>query len=59
MGATGPLNPDFVNTPPDVSHSPTGMHRPLHGEFDSEETAYQDEVQHDTALRESVLRTPR
>ena len=40
MGATGPVNPDFVNTPPDVSHSPTGMHRPLHGEFDSEETAY-------------------
>ena len=59
MGATGPVNPDFASTPSEISHSPTGMQRPLHGEFDSEETAYQDEVQHDTALRDSVLRTPR
>ena len=59
MGATGPANPDFASTPPEVSQSPTGMHGRLHGEFDSEETAYQDEVRHDTALRDSVLRTPR
>ena len=59
MGATGPANPDFASTPPEISHSPTAMQRPLHGEFDSEETAYQDEAQHDTALRDSVLRTPR
>jgi hypothetical protein len=59
MGATGPVNPDFANTPPEVGHSPTGMHRPQHGECDSEETAFQDELLHDAALRDSVLRTPR
>ncbi|WP_458069946.1 hypothetical protein [Rhodanobacter sp. BL-MT-08] len=56
---TGPVDPDLANTPPEVSHSPTGMHHPLHGELNSEETAYQDELQHDSALRDSVLRTPR
>ena len=59
MGMTGPVNTDFANTTSEVSHSPVGMHRPEHGEFDSEETACQDEVLHDAALRDSVLRTPR
>jgi hypothetical protein len=59
MGMTGPANTDFNSTTPEVTHSPTGMHRPEHSEFDTEETACQDEVLHDAALRDSVLRTPR
>lgn len=42
-----------------VTTSSTGMHRPPHCVLDTEETACLDEVQHDAALRESMLRTPR
>ena len=43
----------------DVTISPTGMHRPGHGASDSEGTACLDEIQHEAALRESILRVPR
>jgi hypothetical protein len=43
----------------DVTISPTGMHRPRHGASDSEGTACLDEIQHEAALRESILRVPR
>ena len=59
MGVTEPVTPDSAETPPEVSHSPTGMRRPGHSESDSEETAFADEIRHDAALRDSVLRTPR
>lgn len=60
MGATPAATPELSDTTPDLGHaSPNGMHRPQHGECDSEETACLDEVLHDAALRDSVLRTPR
>jgi hypothetical protein len=43
----------------DAAISPTGMHRPGHGASDSEGTACLDEIQHEAALRESILRVPR
>lgn len=43
----------------EVTISPTRMHRPAPCALDTEETACLDEVQHEAALRESVLRTPR
>jgi hypothetical protein len=43
----------------EVSTSPTGMHRLPHCALDTEKTACLDEVQHEAALRESILRTPR
>lgn len=36
-----------------------GMHRPHHGVLDTIETTALDEVQHEDALRDSTLRTPR
>ncbi|WP_266170502.1 hypothetical protein [Dyella subtropica] len=39
--------------------SPTAMQRPRHSALDTIETAALDEVQHEAALRESVLRSPR
>ncbi|WP_139350249.1 hypothetical protein [Rhodanobacter sp. C03] len=43
----------------ETTTSPTGMHRPPHCALDTEETACLDEVLHEAALRESMLRTPR
>jgi hypothetical protein len=43
----------------DVTISPTAMHRPGHCPLDNAEIAATDEVMHDMALRDSVLRTPR
>ncbi|WP_449428828.1 hypothetical protein [Rhodanobacter umsongensis] len=43
----------------EVATSPTGMHRPPRCALDTEETACFDEVQHEAALRESMLRVPR
>lgn len=43
----------------EATTSPTGMHRPPHCVHDTEETACFDEVRHEAALRESVLRSPR
>jgi hypothetical protein len=59
MTMTGPVNPELAPKKPDICHSPAGMHRPQHGECESEETACHDEVLHDAALRDSSLRTPR
>jgi hypothetical protein len=38
---------------------PPGMHHPRHSVLDTIETTALDEVQHENALRDSVLRTPR
>ena len=38
---------------------PPGMHRPHHSVLDTIETDALDEVQHENALRDSTLRTPR
>ncbi|WNL45735.1 hypothetical protein RKE25_20355 [Dyella sp. BiH032] len=38
---------------------PPGMHRPHHGVLDTVETTALDEVEHENALRDSTLRTPR
>jgi hypothetical protein len=43
----------------EVTTSPTGMHHPPHCALDTEETACLDEVQHEAALCESMLRVPR
>ena len=52
-------------TPPDPSQ-PAGdaakhplRHPPGHGLLNNEEVAAQDELQHEAALRDSALRTPR
>ena len=47
------------NSVTEATNSPTGMHPPPHCALDTEETACLDEVQHEAALRESVLRSPR
>jgi hypothetical protein len=60
MSATGAVNSDFNNGATSEAVNPaTGMHRPGHSELDTEETACLDEVLHEAALRESVLRVPR
>lgn len=60
MSATGTMNADFNNGATSEAANPTtGMHRPGHSELDTEETACLDEVLHEAALRESVLRIPR
>ncbi len=38
---------------------PPGMHRPHHSVLDTLETDALDETQHENALRDSTLRTPR
>ena len=43
----------------DGATQPSGMHRPHHGVLDTVETTALDEVQHENALRDSTLRTPR
>jgi hypothetical protein len=43
----------------DAPASPATMHRPNHSALDMTDVAAHDEVQHESALRESVLRTPR
>ncbi|MBB6241449.1 hypothetical protein HDE79_000883 [Rhodanobacter sp. MP1X3] len=60
MSATGAVNSDFNNAATsETVNSPTGMHRPGHSELDTEETACLDEVLHEAALRDSMLRPPR
>ena len=43
----------------DTPASPATMHRPNHSALDMTDVAAHDEVQHDAALRDSALRTPR
>ncbi|AIF47532.1 hypothetical protein [Dyella japonica] len=43
----------------DLAILPTGMHHPAHGELDNVDIAGHDEVDHDAALRDSSLRTPK
>lgn len=44
---------------PGAVNPATGLHHPGHSALDMAETAELDEVLHDAALRDSVLRTPR
>lgn len=43
----------------DIPASPATMHRPHHSTQDMADIAAHDEMQHDAALRDSTLRTPR
>ena len=43
----------------DLGILPTGMHHPAHGVLDNADIAGHDEVDHDAALRDSSLRTPK
>ncbi|HEY1589555.1 MAG TPA: hypothetical protein VGG00_07455 [Rhodanobacter sp.] len=52
----GDLNKSVTS---EATTASTGMHRPPHCALDTEETACLDEVQHEAALRDSVLRVPR
>lgn len=57
-------NPPFNSAVPDgddteITISPTGMHHPAHGVLDNADIAGHDEVDHDAALRDSALRTPK
>jgi len=49
--------PDGDDT--EITISPTGMHHPAHGVLDNVDIAGHDEVDHDAALRDSILRTPK
>jgi hypothetical protein len=43
----------------DAPASPSTMHRPNHSPLDMADVAAHDEAQHEAALRDSALRTPR
>ncbi|MFK2899619.1 hypothetical protein ISP15_04660 [Dyella jejuensis] len=48
-----------INPTTGMPASPAGMHRPHHDAVDTADIAAHDEVLHDAALRESMVRMPR
>jgi hypothetical protein len=57
MQSTTPLDPS-LQADDSTSKHPL-RHPPGHGLLTNEEVAAQDELQHETALRDSTLRVPR